>query len=1026
MLASRISRIERRGIVLVLVLAMLGLLALIGITFATFSSQAKINARNYAQSVLEPQGDALLDFALSQLITDTSDIRSALRGHSLARDMYGNDGSVNGYMTASPSTGNPFYITAFTATTQLGSTGQTLYQLTTNILSNDSTFYGYNFTRWILRVAYTGATDPTSTAPFTPLQPVNQTFEILSDITNTTTGNRTFLVDLIDHTTTLGNPTNATTTQLPAYYLVNSTNPTNLGNPSAFPFILDGRWLHAFNGTGVAAAGGNSAWGNFKFNGYSPNQTSMDEDYDACDLENWFLAVQSADGQVVIPSFHRPSIIRYDPLNSTPANRVNDWKNLNPSGVWADSASRILRPRAVDLNDATTFPDLVPDPTTGKITYDVDNDGDGVTDSVWLDLGYPARRDSRGQLYKPLFSFMVIGLNGRIPLNTAGNLAANLPGTQYPPAMPGPGGPFFGGGAAIAQHQGNTVSEIDPTYALQNANLGPNFDYDPFNISNGLYSTPTTTPGTFNTQVDNATIPGSSGPVVSLPIDVRLTQLRNILAGTRPEPNPLTGPSSTNGENNFVYGSWPGTVAGTPLWMPNGIADGADTFLTTPPPYVVLRANAPVPGRWGEAQSVPGGAYAPNAPNAIGGYVNLLHTNYQNSVRAGYSYDMVDILSGVARDAADDDFNMFDPWPIGHTGEVGDSDMYDAAGALVLPVDRYRRFVTPADIDGTGRITPWTTAAESLSGSTTGTLYKASRGADPFGRVQFSSYFRPPGAPGVINSIYTVTEGSGTTLNSYAATNGAALGAIYYPGNTNFYSAGPNPGAITTNNYLPDYTNNPLHGFESYKIPDNYPPPATSGTVTTYTWPSASNGGMVVDLNGVAPTATTAAVGIPGTYPTYDTNIHDDALNHADELNLYNPNPILDSPYKAGDLEWLYRQQDVDGASLSSRLAQLAPVSFTNTIDGQRRRRLFALDSWETNNFVWANDNPGNFFPNNSIFSNNPVSTLPDPASGRQVHTSSASFNSLSAILTKVSGTPTVVSTPSVVGSPGTELEFAL
>ena len=41
----------------------------------------------------------------------------------------------------------------------------------------------------------------------------------------------------------------------------------------------------------------------------------MDEDYDACDLENWFLAIQSADGQVIIPSFHRPGIIRYDPKN---------------------------------------------------------------------------------------------------------------------------------------------------------------------------------------------------------------------------------------------------------------------------------------------------------------------------------------------------------------------------------------------------------------------------------------------------------------------------------------------------------------------------------------------------------------------------------------------------------------------------------------------------------------------------------------------------------------------------------------
>src|SRR5208337_399504 len=88
-------------------------------------------------------------------------------------------------------------------------------------------------------------------------------------------------------------------------------------------------------------------------------------------------------------------------------------------------ASRILRPRAADGHDASAFPDLVPG-ANGQITYDVDNDGDGITDSVWVDLGYPARRSAQGQLYKPLFAFMVIGLNGRIPLNTAGNLAGSV------------------------------------------------------------------------------------------------------------------------------------------------------------------------------------------------------------------------------------------------------------------------------------------------------------------------------------------------------------------------------------------------------------------------------------------------------------------------------------------------------------------------------------------------------------------------------------------------------------------------
>src|SRR4029077_3408625 len=101
MLTSRSSRAKRRGVLLVLVLGMLGLLALVGITFVTAAGQARINNRNYMLSLLRPQADELLDFALAQLITDTNDIRSAIRGHSLARDMFGNDAFGNALVTSS-------------------------------------------------------------------------------------------------------------------------------------------------------------------------------------------------------------------------------------------------------------------------------------------------------------------------------------------------------------------------------------------------------------------------------------------------------------------------------------------------------------------------------------------------------------------------------------------------------------------------------------------------------------------------------------------------------------------------------------------------------------------------------------------------------------------------------------------------------------------------------------------------------------------------------------------------------------
>ena len=224
---TRENQRGRRGIVLVLILAVLGLMAVIGITFATFSGQSRISARNFAQSVNQPQRDELMDYALAQLISDTADIRSAIRGHSLARDMYGNDtyldasGNshplVGGYLASRPDGAyvaphnDPyFYVTAVAPVT--GS--PTFFDLTTNITVGDSTFYGYDFTRWTLRVSYTGAR-ATSVPPIPPYTGVvSQTLEVLVDNGPTATAGvpRVFRVNInpTDQTTTLLNPTTPT------------------------------------------------------------------------------------------------------------------------------------------------------------------------------------------------------------------------------------------------------------------------------------------------------------------------------------------------------------------------------------------------------------------------------------------------------------------------------------------------------------------------------------------------------------------------------------------------------------------------------------------------------------------------------------------------------------------------------------------------------------------------------------------------------------------------------------------------
>ena len=105
--------------------------------------------------------------------------------------------------------------------------------------------------------------------------------------------------------------------------------------------------------------------------------------------------------------------------------------------------------------------------------------------------------------------------------------------------------------------------------------------------------------------------------------------------------------------------------------------------------------------------------------------------------------------NGTPRDAADDNYNAFDPYPPAtptdnRLGEVDDLDFHDPAGALLLPVERMRRFVTPADINGTGRVLSGTALPPGPPG-------QHDVGADQWGRVGLYSYFRPPGLPGQVN-----------------------------------------------------------------------------------------------------------------------------------------------------------------------------------------------------------------------------------------------------------------------------------
>lgn len=100
--ASRLapSAQPHRGILLLVVLSMLTLFLLIGTAFIVSSNQYrqanKIRAKLTEASNSSIDQQDLLNEVINQLVRDTNNPNSALRFHSLLRDMYGNDGATIG------------------------------------------------------------------------------------------------------------------------------------------------------------------------------------------------------------------------------------------------------------------------------------------------------------------------------------------------------------------------------------------------------------------------------------------------------------------------------------------------------------------------------------------------------------------------------------------------------------------------------------------------------------------------------------------------------------------------------------------------------------------------------------------------------------------------------------------------------------------------------------------------------------------------------------------------------------------
>ena len=456
---SRSNHSDRSGVILLVVLSSLTFFSLLVVTYFVFSSQARRSA--YAMNVRStraPDINGLIDDALMTILVGTADSTNPMARESLLDDYYGTDDAfdmrsrhVNNFSIG------PFHL------------GKGFVRIPIGI-ENDPGGGNVNRVRAyqpLMDDLYNGRLITFREGPLR-----NKTYRVIRSVFRETpppTPPATQLpyyddvyiqVPLEDW-----DPNSGIAIQSLFY-----ADPADL-TQNGFRFRLNGV---PQNSPGLGYSGGNLsqnvlAQGGGGFNdlpvSLQPNQLlafgtlpdkdlilgDADEGYDAPDMLNWWLSYRHPDG-TVIPSFHRPSVLNYiinqESWGSADYSQFRDLAvslsrgtmrplsiqtsdfELNPN-FTGGSENFGLRTQLKILSDGAATPQVINPPRArahlhqllvGLINQpDVDNDGDGRKDSIWINPGLPLITSPEGKLLRPLIAPMIEDLSARLNVNAVGN-----------------------------------------------------------------------------------------------------------------------------------------------------------------------------------------------------------------------------------------------------------------------------------------------------------------------------------------------------------------------------------------------------------------------------------------------------------------------------------------------------------------------------------------------------------------------------------------------------------------------------
>lgn len=424
----------RRGVLLLIVLSLLVLFLLVGLSFMVSAGQFNRLAKSAARTDNTGMpGAKLADAALLQIVRGTANPYSAIHGHSLLEDLYGRD-----------------YIIISTVGNVSSPGPQQLQSLRIDLSTDANYALGHPL--------------PEDVASGNGPQELHDDYYngcVLTFLNGTAKGMSTRVVAYKPNSTPGQILFKAITVQNPLTGDYEKPQKPATGEP--LRFIINGR---PFNGTGAGYNAQSGSMDLMAFGGvpvaFLPNYKSyrennflvphldvtgttafnyggLDESWDSVDYQNYFLAkgvdlakMQDAAAAILevqggatvppevstlltylqntggsTPSFHRPYLISH--LTN----------NISPDALSQYQTAVMARPSTVN-HPAFTGSNPLFDPVAGP--WDVDANGDGIPDSVWIDAGLSPVSGPDGRLYKPLVAVHIVDMDGRININAVESL----------------------------------------------------------------------------------------------------------------------------------------------------------------------------------------------------------------------------------------------------------------------------------------------------------------------------------------------------------------------------------------------------------------------------------------------------------------------------------------------------------------------------------------------------------------------------------------------------------------------------